>query len=194
MKADYYRYRPLRNQIKKYDTESVILQCIKKLHEISKKPVFEEKGYLPWEIMFLIKFMALDGNVGAGLKADANSLPKLLNKIKDNIGNSTKFIDKGGAHGLNKYMRRAAFQQFCYQSGSCKADFGRQMYLFRSLEWEYPVKEKFKEITGVRLMISLKYPLLSGLCWGKRESKHILIRTCLALFRKSMETKFLTII
>jgi hypothetical protein len=149
MKQDYHIYKPLRNQIKKFDPESVILQCISKIHEISKKPIYENTGYLPWELLFLIKFVALDGEIGVGRKADVHTLPTLLNLIKDNIGNCTKFIDQGEPSGMNKFMRRIAFQQFCFQFGPNKADFGRQIFLFKNVEWKYPIRGKFKEITGV---------------------------------------------
>lgn len=151
MKSDYSIYKPLRNKIRKYNPESVILQCVNKIHEISKKPIYENTGYLPWELLFLIKFVALDGKIGAGLIADNNTLPSLLNLIKDNIGNSKRFMDTGEPLFLNKFMRRIAFQQFHYQFGHNKADFGRQIYFFKNVEWKYPINEKFKEITGVKI-------------------------------------------
>jgi len=163
MKVDYHIYKPLRNMIRKYEAESIILQCINKLHEISKKPIYEETGYMPWEILLLVKFTALDGSIGVGVNADPNTLRRLLNKIKYNIGNSIKYLNPGDSSGMNKFMRRNAFQQFGYQSELSKADIGRQIYLFNNLSWNYPVGEKFKEVTGVSFEDFFE---ISFACWS----------------------------
>ena len=59
--SKYNDYKVLRNKVRKFTALSIIFICIKKLHEISKKPVFEETAYLPWELLYLIKIGFLEG-------------------------------------------------------------------------------------------------------------------------------------
>lgn len=56
-------YKVLRNKVRKFQTFSIVLPCIEKLHEISNNAVHENGGYTPWNLLYLIKITFLEGGI-----------------------------------------------------------------------------------------------------------------------------------
>ncbi len=143
--SKYDEYKVLRNKVRNFTAISIIFICIKKLHEISKRPVFEETAYLPWELLYLIKIGFLEGGKNGGKVAVINDINKMLNQLKE-LGSESPFLGSGTAGGIRKFMRTLAFQQFWTQRGLSNYDLARQVIIFNDCQaWN----DEFEAITGM---------------------------------------------
>jgi hypothetical protein len=155
---NYDTYKVIRNKVRKYVPSSIITKCIDKLHEIYKKPIHENVGYLPWEILLLIKIAFIeDGNGSHDKIATDNDIALTINVIKDESKHN-KFLRTTSPHGIYKFLRMTAFQQFWLQDKTSGFDIGRQLVLFDDDDWGYPIRERFLSLTG--LEISVYFELL----------------------------------
>lgn len=150
--SKYDDYKVLRNKVRKFTALSIIFICIKKLHEISKKPVFEETAYLPWELLYLIKIGFLEGGKNGEKVAVINDVNGMLNQLKE-LGSDSPFLGMGTAGGLRKFMRTLAFQQFWVQRGLSNYDLARQVVIFNDCTaWN----DEFEAITGIPIRTYLQ--------------------------------------
>ena len=156
--SKYEEYKVLRNKLRKYDTLSIILLCIGKLHEISKKPVYENTAYLPWELLYLIKIAFLEAGKNEQRVAVINDINNMLNLIKD-LGNEARFLN-GDSGGLRKFMRLMSFQQFWCQRGLNSNDMARQVVIYDNVDCE-DLNDKFIAITGMPIMLYLRLLIAS---------------------------------
>lgn len=167
---NYETYKIIRNKVRKYNALSIVLKCIEKLHYLYRKPIGLERGLIPWELLLLTKIATIeDGNGANDRIADDNDIAHLLNCIKD-LTKSNKFLSDKSLHGIYKFLRMTAFQQFWLQEKVTGRDLGCQLLLFSSDDWDYPIKEKFVELLG--LDIDAYFQLLIA-TWVAFEEKQI---------------------
>jgi hypothetical protein len=110
--SSFEDYKVLRNKVWKIELLSLVLQCIKKLHEISKKAVHENGGYTPWNLLYLVKIAFLEGGKNGSKAATIGDVNTALNQII-HLGDECRFL-YGEKGGLRKFMRTLAFQQFWF--------------------------------------------------------------------------------
>jgi len=146
-------YKVLRNKVRKFQTLSIVLPCIEKLHEISKKAVHENGGYTPWNLLYLIKIAFLEGGRNGNKVAMIGDINTALNHIIE-LGNEPRFLN-GEKGGLRKFMRTLAFQQFWFQRGIKSSDMARQLIIFDG-STSADLNEMFLAITGLQIRTFLQ--------------------------------------
>lgn len=149
-------HKPIRNKIRQYDRDALLNITMNVLLK-NEKEFHKNNGYIPWECMLLIRWILQYASPGKHLKKP--SLPivnQLLNEIK-NIGNQFFISNLSDPHGLNKFMRRMAFQQFTYQMHAPEVGWkaGRQIILFNEIGEKYGVNNKFETQTGLSIKVFL---------------------------------------
>lgn len=150
--SKYDDYKVLRNNVRKFNAMSIILTCIRKLHEISKKPIHEETAYLPWELLYLTKIAFLEGGKNGEKEAGIINVNGMLNQLK-NLGSESSFLSEKTTGGLRKFMRMLAFQQFWVQRGLSNYDLARQVLIFNNCTaWS----AEFEAITGIPMRTYLQ--------------------------------------
>lgn len=146
-------YKVLRNKVRKFQTLSIVLPCIEKLHEISKKAVHENGGYTPWNLLYLIKIAFLEGGRNGNKVAMIGDINTALNHIIE-LGNESRFLN-GEKGGIRKFMRTLAFQQFWFQRGIRSSDMARQLIIFDGSA-AADLNEMFLAITGLQIRTILQ--------------------------------------
>lgn len=151
--ASFEDYKVLRNKIRNYEPLSIVLPCIKILHEISKKAVYGNGGYYPWGLLYLIKIAFLEGGKNDSKTATIGNINTALNYINE-LGNESRFLngEKGGAR---KFMRTLAFQQFWFQRPITSSDLARQLLIFDGVA-AAKLNEEFLAVTGLEIKTFLQ--------------------------------------
>ncbi len=130
---NFDEYKPIRNFIRKYNKHELLFTILQKsLYASRLKPSEWSKGYLPWEVLLLGRWLLLDWNNIKGTKrVSLNDFHKVINKIKIFSNRSEPFLGKDGVqNGLTKFARRTAFQQFWYQRDIHRGAIARAIKLF----------------------------------------------------------------
>ncbi len=156
-------YKPLRNKIRTFDTLSLVLLAIKKLHEVSMKPMYSDRSYMSWNLLFLIKIAFIEGGTKYPVKIPTENDLAVLHNMMRELSGKSRLIDEGSNQGLLKYMRMMAFQQFWLRHEVTQSDIGRQLQLFTELDWKYPIDDKFRLYTGISIVDFLE---LCFITWG----------------------------
>lgn len=151
--ANFEDYKALRNKVRNYELLSLVLLCIKKLHEISKKAVYESGGYYPWNLLYLVKIAFLEGGKNGSKAATIGNINTALNHINE-LGNESRFL-KGENGGVRKFMRTLAFQQFWFQRPITSSDMARQLLIFDG-STAAKLSEEFLVITGLEIKTFLQ--------------------------------------
>ena len=145
----YEQFKIARNRIRKFDTLSLIVRSTEKLHEIEQKSLPDWGGWMPWNLLLLIKWSAeYGGKHHPPREFRAKSLIKLANQIND-FSSSNDFLSQADEAGIRKFMRVLAFQQFWYQRPISKWKISRQYILFCECSGDDPIERNFKKQTGL---------------------------------------------
>ncbi|WP_136515943.1 GapS1 family protein [Geomonas edaphica] len=146
--STFDEYKVLRNRVRKYDTLSIVLLCINKLHEISKKAVHENGGYYPWHLLYLIKIAFLEGGKNGNKRATMGDVNNALNDI-NHLGRDSRFLE-GDERSLRKFLRTVAFQQFWFQRQISSFDLARQLVIFEG-DAAAELNDQFLTTTGLEI-------------------------------------------
>jgi hypothetical protein len=113
----YANYKPIRNVIWQFDPEVLVFAAIERLQKVFElKPnEWATSGYLPWELLLLIKWTLNECDKCKRNQPTEKDLSKIINKIKDYTDDFG--VPEDSKHKLEKFMRKTAFQQFWFQSG-----------------------------------------------------------------------------
>ncbi len=135
----YDRYKPIRNDIRQFNAESLFLITVKHLNEIFELPPHEwaSKGMSPWELLLLVKWTLFEANKSGHIEPKYRDFARIVNKIKD--FNDDLGVEEGSKHRLEKFFRKMAFQQFWLQSGQVMNSIrlGRTIELFLNTTSEF---------------------------------------------------------
>lgn len=145
-------HKPIRNRIRQYDRDALLNIAMLVLLK-NETEIYSSKGYIPWECMLLIRWILQYASSGNHLKTPSVPIVNgLLNDIK-NLYNKSLSLNLSEPHGLNKFMRRMAFQQFSYQMPLPEMGWkaGRQVILFTEIGEQYNVEQKFEMAAGVSI-------------------------------------------
>lgn len=143
-------YKPIRNYIRKYSREELLEALIKLSCGISRSGAeVWSKGYVPWELLLLGRWIIRDwNNIKGTKKIDQNELNNILNKVKSFSDDDT-FLKEGHSNGISKFMRRMAFQQFWFQTSVGYSNAGRSIDLLVNSTLSPEVDKKLLEATGI---------------------------------------------
>ena len=148
----YTLHKPIRNRISQYNRDAILEIAMVVLLK-NEKELSGKNGYIPWECMLLIRWILQYASPGHHLKVPSVPIVNgLLNDIKK-LYDQVPTLDVSEPHGLNKFMRRMAFQQFTYQMPLPEMGWkaGRQVILFTEIGEQYGVNEKFEAATGLSI-------------------------------------------
>ncbi len=165
----FSKYKPIRNDIRKFDAEKLLLLTLKHLHKVSKTPAREwsSTGMTPWELLLLVKWTLHESSESKSKKPMYRDFARIVNKIKDmsdDLG-----VPKDSSHKLEKFFRKMAFQQFWLQQGQTlsRAKLGRTIELFLNMECRYDLDMLLTEKLGLNRKDVLD---LSFITWVKLNS------------------------
>lgn len=156
----YEQFKIVRNRIRKFDSISLITRTSSKLHEIEYKEITDWNGWLPWNLLLLIKWSAEHGGSYYPPKEFSDKSLVNISNLMHDFASTNDFLDQGDEGGLRKFMRVLAFQQFWIQRSVSSWEVVRQYILFTGEENEDPVRENFKKITGLEPKLFLQISLL----------------------------------
>jgi hypothetical protein len=144
-------FKPLRNKLKRFTTESLIELCAVKLHELKAFPTEKVKMYPPWFVLALLKWAILYSEPGHSKSRNATigdfiQLVQMVHQVFDAAP-----VPRG-AGGLLIFLKNMAFQQLWLQDHLAASDFGRQIILFEELPRTDAIKSLFASVTEVDML------------------------------------------
>lgn len=152
MRDAYTLHKPIRNRIRQYNRDAILNIAMSVLLKNEEK-IYDGKGYIPWECMLLIRWILQYASPGRHLKTPSVPIVNgLLNDIR-NLYDQALTLNVLEPHGLNKFMRRMALQQFTYQMPLPEMGWkaGRQVILFTEIGEQYGINQKFEAATGLSI-------------------------------------------
>ncbi|MDA3907230.1 MAG: hypothetical protein PF484_14250 [Bacteroidales bacterium] len=154
----------------KIETMSLIQLCSIKLHEIENKHITEWEGWLPWNLVLLIKWsVEYGGKQYPTREATKTVVTKLINLMND-LPSENVFLKDNGIGGLQKFVRTTAFQQFWYQTRLNSWELSRQYLLFCEIPPEHPIQKNFADNHGLDTRKFLELCLLLWTWIGKNQN------------------------
>lgn len=139
------KYKKIIKALANISHETLNTLAFDELRKIDLEGIVPDSGYLPWELLLLIKWSYRYGGEPTKARATKNELNELLNKIKY-IHNAYILNKK---YSLRQLLRRIAFQQLPFQY--TKIDLGlalfRQLIIFLQLPESTPLANRFQART-----------------------------------------------
>lgn len=164
------KFKRVRNRLSKIETMSLIQLCSIKLHEIENKHITEWEGWLPWNLVLLIKWsVEYGGKQYPTREATKTVITKLINLMND-LPSENVFLKDNGIGGLQKFVRTTAFQQFWYQTRLNSWELSRQYLLFCEIPPEHQIQKNFKDNHGLDTRKFLELCLLLWAWIGKNQN------------------------
>ena len=165
----FARFKPIRNKIRKYDSLTLFTLCMNKLKEVEHRGLHEIRGWVPWDLMVLLRWIAIYGDFkGLGKQRDPSliDLCKLIEDVK-------RFNDQPDLlhypeYGVEKLMRAFAFQQFWWQAPLRRQDLGRLWLLFGELPGDHVIVQQFD---GITKLTPARFLELAVLLWTFHQKK-----------------------
>ena len=144
----YSAFKPLRNKLKRFTTESLIELCAVKLHELKAFPTEKVRMYPPWFVLALLKWAILYSDPVHPKSRNATigdfiQLVQMVHQVFDAAP-----VPRG-AGALLVFLKNMAFQQLWLQDHLAASDFGRQIVLFEQLPRTDAIKDLFASVTGL---------------------------------------------
>lgn len=119
-----------------------------------------QKGYLPWELILLGKWVVADwDNIKGNKRVSPNIVNNLINKVKSFIERQNPLLKKG-EEGLTKFMRRTAFQQFWHQKKLSASCAGRAIKLLVESNFSTYFEEKLASEIGITRLEIIEIALM----------------------------------
>ena len=168
----YELFKPIKNQIGKYDPTNIAIVTSRKIHEIEIKPFNLWQGWLPWYLILLIKWgFQFEQSQYQQKPFIEKNLTYIVNKIHEFDGAcGSPFIDNEDYLSLIKYFRTKAFQQFWMQINIGSWDIARQQLLFCELTPNHLIQSQFLKTHNIAIpqFIELCFILWSWLAKDNR--------------------------
>lgn len=155
-------YKKARNQLRKYQTASMVSEILNVLHESHVEGIETWNRYPPWNLLLVLKWTYQESDAVSHRRplANRNVLHHILNTIFeiDNLRASPDKYDH-----INLLMRQIAFQQFIFQKAPDTNSLARQWILFGELETNHRFCKKIKILTGLEIkeFIQVSFALLA---------------------------------
>ncbi|WP_375757331.1 hypothetical protein [Corallococcus exercitus] len=154
----YDDYKPIRNRIRKFRGNELLLLAVKQLHDIYDAPRERVSYWRPWDLMRIIEWIIDDGNFDNTRKQpDINTLADLMNRINEL---ETRLPNEYS--GTSQFIRVLVHQQFLYQRSAPVKDLARQLAIFGEARTPKGISEKFEAQVKVPLKTYLAVNMLLG--------------------------------
>lgn len=164
----YTLHKPIRNKLAKYDPLSIISFAINKLHTVTDNNGDPSKwgGYLPWNLLLLIRWSFQYGFPCLGLPAAPESTCiDLLEAIGDLHRDIVLDGQERDDQAVPAFFRRIIGAQlpFQFRERELSSALGRQLILFCDLGRKYDFDQRFAKIAGISISDFLKVYFC---CWA----------------------------
>lgn len=175
MQTGYEGYKTIRNAIRKFSKRDLLKYLVIQSKKVSQAgPEVWSKGYVPWEILLLSRWVILDWNSISGkLPATTNQINALINRLKSFLDTDEPLLTSGSRHGLNKFMRRMAFQQFWHQQAVDHSKVGRTIELLIKPVFSEKIDRSLREKYGVSRKTMFDVLLMLWVTFDEKEVTHI---------------------
>jgi len=145
-----YAFRKVRNRLRKYYPDEVVLACIGKLNTNPRDRIEHLKKYPPWRLLILIKWTLVHGDYIDSRRRhikenDFNYLIDLMQIVENHVRMPDEYDN------LFLFLRNLAFQQFWLEHDLNTASLARQNLLFSNLDSNHPFQRNFIEKCGISI-------------------------------------------
>ncbi|MEW6110711.1 MAG: hypothetical protein AB1664_01160 [Thermodesulfobacteriota bacterium] len=138
-------FKSFRNLLRKYDPRIVFGHCGELLAQIDRVGLSQDAPPYPWELLLLMKWALLYGDLAARKEARSDVIEKLLNRLRDCYRAALVPESEIGRYLIH---RKYAFLQFPYRLRETWSRFARQSLLFGDLQLSHPIRLDFQRVTG----------------------------------------------
>ena len=115
-------------RVQKYSADALLVPLVKKLREVERKKGTEYEGWLPWNLLTLIRWSLEHGRfAGHAAPADEKDVEALMRALHELAG-WCPFWDTGAPGIVDKWARMIGHQQFWWQERLARWDFARPHY------------------------------------------------------------------
>ena len=144
----YSAFKPLRNKLRQFTTESLIELCTVTLHDLKSFPADKVRLYPPWFVLALLKWAILysDPTHPRSRNATNQDFIQLIRMVHE-VFDAAPVPRGPGA--LLILLKNMALQQLWLQDRLAASDFGRQIVLFDELPRIPTIKNQFLTVTGL---------------------------------------------
>jgi|GEM_PF-1187191 len=172
--SEYFaKYKPIRNKLRQYDGDSIILGIIRYLRKPTHRPIDEAMKH-PWLCLLLVKWTVIDEEYASD-KGNPISEQRLLDILNQTLDLSKYLRELTEYDHYTLFMRNFAFQQFWYQRKPYVLSMARQSYLFGELPADNPIRRAYSKTFGLDIedALNLSLVLFYYLCSERRASVSI---------------------
>lgn len=141
-------FKYIRNQIRKYTRESLVLLCIQKIKHLEGR---HQKTYPIWSIFTLLKWAFIyAGDKYPSQNASSANVEKLIELIWE-LSNSYRATNLTNKEKLPKYISAISKQQFWLQQDFHISIIYRQIAIYQKLKSKYCIESSFQNLTGISI-------------------------------------------
>lgn len=172
----YEEYKRVRNRLRKFRKDDLLLYVLDNLHFVSTKNISDWRGYSPWTSLLLFKWVMSDWDYQNGRRSlDRVGFNHLYRELSS-FSERSEFILKSDLDfKIEKFFRKTAFQQFWLGHEVGGKDIGRTIELFLNYPYSIDIDKFFISKFGVSIE---KFYQLSIALWTKvlfDQSKEVFI-------------------
>lgn len=142
-------FRKLERRLRTHRADVIAEGCIDKLHEVERRSPSDYGGWLPWHLLLVLRWgLEFGRRQGPSQPVTEQTLAQLVNLVHEMSGEAqAHLLDE--PHGVRKWFRAIAYQQFWLQQGLRGDDLGRQWSLFATLDGDHALPRRFEEQAGL---------------------------------------------
>lgn len=146
----YGAFKKVRNKIREYYPEQLIIQAIAHLNHPDAAKIEFRSQFKPWLLFLIIKWTIQFGEYSSPDRKDCNKekFYYVLNMVKEYSANVRM---PNEYPNIIMFFRSIIFQQFWLQENYTKSRLARQKILFGDLEKNHRIRKEFKRLTQIEL-------------------------------------------
>ena len=146
----YSVFRRIRNRLRKYYPEKIVLACILRMMRPDASSIEELRRYPPWFLFLLIKWALLYGEFLSPRyrhfePRDFNNLVNLMHGLNGAVRRPSEYDN------IFLFLRNVAFQQFWLQEALAAPRLSRQSIMFGHLEQSHSFRSEFFDQVGITI-------------------------------------------
>lgn len=147
-------YKTITNNLGKFEPEDFVTFVTTRLRLIEDKGAQSYQGNFPWNYLLLLKLIWFHGGKSNPTKKiDDVRLNNLMSRLYDLDKESPPpFLTSSQPHGVFKFLRTIANQQFWAQLELGKWNIARQSMILEELDQNDPIRVRYREAYGIEPM------------------------------------------
>jgi len=142
------KFNKITRRLRKVNANSLVALSAVKIREVEQRSAPDYQGWLPWNLLLLMRWGIEFGRHEGGVQADEQMLASLMNDAQGLLAVDPYLQDKTNG-GIEKFFRRVAYQQFWFQRSISKMDFGRLWLLHRDIPEDGEIAKALMEASGL---------------------------------------------